>query len=324
MFSNLPTFVRQVFQVFAAGVLFVLNVQHCHAQYQFEQPVVLPEPINLPGAWNAVPVLSAGRTELFYYTYRDNIAETLVVTREDPFIPFGTPSVVSHELFQPSLSQDGLTLYGNGNFGPNGESDIAYIKRDGIGLPWSSVEVLEENVNSDRLDRHPAISPDGLELYFTRTSSFTSNDADIWYATRESVDDEFGPAMELADEFNEGWVAPGGLSPDGLTLFLMSDRPGGFGNSDLYSLSRADKASPWGSLVNLGPTVNSAAGEMWPRMSFDGNELYFSRAPENHDINDQSTWFSDIYVAKVVPEPSGTAWLPLIVGSVYAFRRRRA
>ena len=65
------------------------------------------------------------------------------------------------------------------------------------------------------------------------------------------------------------------LSADGLTLFFDSDRPGGYGNSDLWATSRTATSEPWGEAVNLGPIVNSPADETIAHISADGSTLYF-------------------------------------------------
>ena len=67
------------------------------------------------------------------------------------------------------------------------------------------------------------------------------------------------------------------LSADGLTLLFHSDpdRPGGQGRSDLWMCKRESVSDPFGEPVNLGPTVNSIAGEGGPALSADGLTLLF-------------------------------------------------
>jgi outer membrane protein OmpA-like peptidoglycan-associated protein len=63
------------------------------------------------------------------------------------------------------------------------------------------------------------------------------------------------------------------LSPDGKRLFFASDKPGGFGGSDLYYCKWQD--SYWGEPVNLGPVINSAGNESYPFIDSSG-DLFFS------------------------------------------------
>jgi hypothetical protein len=53
-------------------------------------------------------------------------------------------------------------------------------------------------------------------------------------------------------------------SPDGLRLYLASNRPGGLGGLDIWVASRTSKKQPWGAPVNLGEPVNSAADDFCP------------------------------------------------------------
>jgi Tol biopolymer transport system component len=66
------------------------------------------------------------------------------------------------------------------------------------------------------------------------------------------------------------------ISQDGLTLYFASDRPGGIGSKDLWVTTRARKDQPWAEPENLGSPVNSLADEVYPSISADGLQLYFS------------------------------------------------
>jgi hypothetical protein len=66
------------------------------------------------------------------------------------------------------------------------------------------------------------------------------------------------------------------VSKDGLSLYFSSDRPGTFGALDLYVSQRSSVEQPWGSPVNLGPVLNSAAVDQAPGLSRDGHYLFFA------------------------------------------------
>ena len=76
------------------------------------------------------------------------------------------------------------------------------------------------------------------------------------------------------------------ISRDGLTLYIASDRPGGFGPSepgaspltasyDIYVTHRESIDSQWGPVVNLGPNINTSASEHSPMLSPDLHYMYF-------------------------------------------------
>jgi hypothetical protein len=65
------------------------------------------------------------------------------------------------------------------------------------------------------------------------------------------------------------------ISTDGLSLYFPSARPGGIGGRDIYVATRATTSVPWGTPVNLGPTVNSSADDYSLSISADDLALYF-------------------------------------------------
>ncbi|WP_299116600.1 hypothetical protein [uncultured Winogradskyella sp.] len=64
------------------------------------------------------------------------------------------------------------------------------------------------------------------------------------------------------------------LSPDGSTLYFISDVKGAKGKSDLYKVSVTDHKS-YGEITSLGETINSSRTEIFPFISAD-NKLYFT------------------------------------------------
>jgi hypothetical protein len=85
-----------------------------------------------------------------------------------------------------------------------------------------------------------------------------------------SVPVNLGPVINSA--FSDQGPA---ISKDGLSLYITSNRPGGLGGFDMYVSQRASVDDPWGSPVNLGPTVNTAFDEGEQGFSRDGHFLFF-------------------------------------------------
>jgi hypothetical protein len=102
------------------------------------------------------------------------------------------------------------------------------------------------------------------------------------------------------------------LSPDGNTLYFVSDRPGGMGGKDIWSSERLSKGN-WSEPVNLGNKVNTAADEESPFMMADGATLNFSSKGHNgmggFDIfsttqNDDGFWSNPENLGAPVNTPS--------------------
>jgi WD40 repeat protein len=66
------------------------------------------------------------------------------------------------------------------------------------------------------------------------------------------------------------------ISKDGLSLYFHSNRPGSMGDTDIWVSQRANLDDPWGSPVNLGPTVNTSSAETVPTFSRDGHWMFFA------------------------------------------------
>lgn len=68
-------------------------------------------------------------------------------------------------------------------------------------------------------------------------------------------------------------------SPDGHSLFIASDRPGGKGGLDIWVAYRQSPNHPWGEPVNLPEPVNSAANDFCPTPLTGGRLLFVSNRP---------------------------------------------
>ena len=133
---------------------------------------------------------------------------------------------------------------------------------------------LGPGINSGAGEVAPVISRDGLELYFCRGVDPVF---DVWVARRATPDSEWGPAAKAGLPFrSSSYDGMDYIAPDGLTLLMDSDRPGGCGSVDLWVTTRAAVGDDWGTPVNLGATVNSASDDSAANLSPDGLELYLT------------------------------------------------
>lgn len=132
---------------------------------------------------------------------------------------------------------------------------------------WSDPVNVGPPVNTSFAEQAPFVSKDGLSLYFTCVNCPGGfGGFDIWVAQRASVNDPWGLPQNLTSVNTSRDEFAASLSPDGHRLFFNSNRPDGFGGNDLYVSRRRDKRDDfgWQPPVNLGPGVNTAAGELQP------------------------------------------------------------
>lgn len=65
------------------------------------------------------------------------------------------------------------------------------------------------------------------------------------------------------------------VSNDGSLMFIVSDKPGGFGGRDIYMSKRKGDGS-WSKPENLGPEINGPKDDDAPFISIDNKQLYFA------------------------------------------------
>jgi len=177
------------------------------------------------------------------------------------------------------------------NHSPNAQLEFTATIPSG----WSDPVNLGTPINTAGRDQSPVLSSDGLSLYFASDRPGGLGDVDLWVSHRASHDSPWGTPVNLGPGINSPGVESGpNLSPDGHLLFFQSSRLGGQGSNDIYVSRRDDTDDDfsWGTPVNLGPDVNTAAAEVAPwyqQRDAEGPTLYFDRGPSNV--------FADIYKA---------------------------
>lgn len=150
-------------------------------------------------------------------------------------------------------------------------------------------------INSPVNEGEAWFSPDGSTVYFSRCDSreHETQGCYVYFskkggATLEGKGGRKGKKDDNA-EANGDWSEPvkinlgdtvynylyPTLSRDQLTMYFSSDMPNGYGDYDLWMVTRKSVDDDFGTPVNLGSTVNSAGREVFPTLRNDST-LYFS------------------------------------------------
>lgn len=146
----------------------------------------------------------------------------------------------------------------------------------------SPTELLGDEVNSIYHEASIAITNDGKTMYFTRDNI---NDRKRLKYDKEGTTHlkiykasltgkQWTNVVELP--FNDDVFSTGhpSLSVDNKTLFFVSDREGGIGQTDIYAVEINGDGS-YGEPKNLGDKVNTEGREMFPFVAKDST-FYFS------------------------------------------------
>jgi hypothetical protein len=137
---------------------------------------------------------------------------------------------------QPTISQDGLSLYFESNRpGGYGGLDLYVVTRATQQDAWGPPANVGAPVNTANSDGGAAISADDRVLFFARIQS---EDTDLWVTTRRAQDQNWEPPIHLGANINtSGYMAHDWcpeISPDGTLLYFSTRKSGGIGYYDLW------------------------------------------------------------------------------------------
>lgn len=212
--------------------------------------------------------------------------------------------------FSPAYASDDYTTLlfttsreeatGSKNHAGTGEkfTDIYISQRDKRGT-WSSPRSLDESINTPDDEGTPSLTADFKKMYFTRC--------------RTSKRNKLGCEIMLSERTEQGWLSPvavpiaadsmvvahPSISADELTLYFVSNIPGGYGGKDLWKVTRTTPSDSWGEPINLGPEINTPMNEMFPFIHSDGT-LYFS--------SDGHPGMGGLDIFRATPLEDGDGW----------------
>jgi len=157
--------------------------------------------------------------------------------------------------------------------GATGESfaDIYSSTMDRKGK-WS-VPVPVESLNSEFEDGAVSFTSDFSTLYMTRCKMGKNEQVacQIYSSSRSGAQwSDPAPLDIIGDSITSAHPA---ISPDGQTLYFVSDMPGGIGGNDIWVVTK--EGGSWGDPKNLGEEINTPGNELFPFVHADGT-LYFS------------------------------------------------
>ncbi|MGQ9863576.1 MAG: OmpA family protein [Bacteroidia bacterium] len=169
---------------------------------------------------------------------------------------------------------------------------IAIRKKNTPATEYQKVENLGKRVNTPANDGSAVIAPDGQTMYYTicgggKYRKFWG--CGIYQSTFDPQKKTWGPFEKIAALEGKREVvvnsrgkkkvvptydAQPTLSPDGNTMYFISDREGSVGGTDIWYAQKVGKE--WTAPAHAGKIINTPFNEIYPHVGKDGKTLYFA------------------------------------------------
>jgi len=191
-------------------------------------------------------------------------------------INLGSQINSGQEEYFPTISVDGTKIYftrRNQKLPPYQQNEDIYfceINENRL-AKWQSIgPPINTNYNEGAF----GVSADGRYIFYTSNRPKGFGRFDIWLS--EKTENGWANPFNLGPNINsKHWDAQPTINPRGDIMFFVSNRPGGFGGSDIYYSQFVD-GKGWLPAQNAGPQINTFMDEQFPFIHPDGQTLYFS------------------------------------------------
>jgi outer membrane protein OmpA-like peptidoglycan-associated protein len=185
----------------------------------------------------------------------------------------------SFDEYWPSLSADENTLVITANIPKdsslnqvihNRQEDFFITHRNAEGK-WEPIKPVGKPLNTPFNEGAQSITSDGKKMYYTVCRGVCNI-----FSSELTPDGTWSIPTRLSTiNSNKFSNKQPSISPDGRTLYFVSNRPGGYGGFDIYKTTLKDDGF-WSAPKNLGNTINTEGEEQSPFIHFDNQTLYFA------------------------------------------------
>ncbi len=247
-------------------------------------PVKLGSNINFNNSWETCPTFVNDGLAFYYAsntTGGHGFRDIYVVGRTSLDEPWGEPVQLNENINTvldercPYVTPDGRRLIFIRQEGAADNFYMSVFQGNNDDLNWG--EPIKLDILSSAYTDYGLTGfedEDGtLILYF---GSARSGAGDVYQTTMDQEGNFTTPVLvpELSDPSAVD-IEPG-VTKDGLELYFTSSRAPKYGIWDIWLSTRASTSQPWGTPVNLGPTINCASLQMRPAISWQGDTIIFS------------------------------------------------
>jgi outer membrane protein OmpA-like peptidoglycan-associated protein len=202
------------------------------------------------------------------------------MARPVPFSPenMGTAINSEEDEYWPCLTADESTLIftrlvRDSTSYTGYQEDFFISKKDVQG--WEPAKNAGPPLNTHLNEGAQSVSADGRLMVFTACGREDGlGRCDLYFSRKTG--DRWTPPVNMGKPVNSGFYeTQPSLSADGKTLYFASNRPGGFGDMDIW-VTTIDNRNNWNVPINLGEVINTEGSDWAPYIHPDNQTLYFA------------------------------------------------
>lgn len=224
---------------------------------------------------------------------------------------------------RPESTNDIADVEGDGKYFEN----IYISSLDSTTKTFNKGGGVSSSINTKAHDACTSISPDGKQIfiYYNDANNAAKRGGNIFVSKVNGG--KWKTPESMGKPINSSyWEGGACVSADGKRYFFTSERPGGYGHSDIWMIEKINKKD-WSKPVNLGPDVNSAYDEAGMFLAPDGKTLFFcSNGPKSmgsydvfKTVYEKGKWSAPVNVGYPINTPSKEGQLTLSADAKYAY-----
>ncbi len=226
------------------------------------------------------------KADLFNVRNADNFSPAYMGSQGDALI------FTSSRQFNKQLMQKNNTITGLPN-------NNLFISKKNIAGKWEKPYILDGEINTIADDEGVcSFSSDAKVMYFTRSRQVLNREVGVEIYSSNRAGGTWSAPQKInifADSTIS--VAHPAFSPDGQTLYFVSDAKNEKGGKDIWKATLTNGECKY--IENMGDQINTPGDEMFPVIRTDGI-LYFS--------SNGLPGFGGLDIFKAIPQKNGT-WL---------------
>ena len=221
-----------------------------------------------------------------YYHYCDSLINVCITAQkyvDNPadviFVSLDSIINTPNNEYVNTLSSDERLLFFTRQHVVNNiiNEDIYVAEKRNVNVDdYDTVYQLSDIVTIEGNEGAVAMSPDGNTIFFAASGRKDGYGSCDIYFSRKIGYNSWSLPVNVGENINTRyWETQPCMSADGRTLYFVSNRPDGYGDSDIW-FSMLDDDGHFSKAQNCGNIINTKYKEQSPFIHFDGVTLFFS------------------------------------------------